>query len=400
MPILLHKKYIGTENHMIISGDLIRWTHEISNGSYFVIGCPGRPDSLEPLLSLYGIDIPDFVPERFRKSFSNISTSGATIPWRYILPPKVFKINFKKYVEELSKIEKLFLESKYPKFFINSNELFGNLCKSKIDTTLLKKLLKHNDSHVLRNMLSGSVKSFLDVPFYDRVSTKTGRLTIKKGPQVLTLKREFRSVFEPAKPASSLYEIDFISLEPRVALNIANVHAASDVYLSFIESSNIEVCRDTAKLAVLCSLYGAGKHRLEQLLRKDTSDVSATYLLREVSKYFDLPELKQTLRQQATSGMIQNYFGRPIDIEEGGRESILVNNYLQSTAADVAIAGFNEFTKIFAGKCKALFVIHDALIIDVPPEYLEEITRYVNIGYNVPHLGNFPLKIKEFSNHE
>tara|TARA_R110002060_G_scaffold28358_5_gene38370 strand:- start:1542 stop:2291 length:750 start_codon:yes stop_codon:yes gene_type:complete len=249
-------------------------------------------------------------------------------------------------------------------------------------------------------MLSGSVKSFLDVPFYDRVSTKTGRLTIKKGPQVLTLKREFRSVFEPAKPASSLYEIDFISLEPRVALNIANVHAASDVYLSFIESSNIEVCRDTAKLAVLCSLYGAGKHRLEQLLRKDTSDVSATYLLREVSKYFDLPELKQTLRQQATSGMIQNYFGRPIDIEEGGRESILVNNYLQSTAADVAIAGFNEFTKIFAGKCKALFVIHDALIIDVPPEYLEEITRYVNIGYNVPHLGNFPLKIKEFSNHE
>jgi hypothetical protein len=399
MPILLHKKYIGTENHMIISAGLIRWTHEISDRSYFVVGSPGRPDSLEPLLRLYDIDIPDFVPERFRKSFINISKPETVIPWRYILPKKVFKTNFKKYIEELSKIEKLFLESEYPKFFINSNELFNSLYKSKVDTTLLKKLLKNNDSYALRNILSGSVGSFLDIPLYDRVSTKTGRLTIKKGPQILTLKKEFRSVFTPMKPASSLYEIDFVSCEPRVALNIAKVHANSDVYLSFIESSNIDISRDTAKIAVLCSLYGAGNHRLEQLLRKDTSEVTATYLLRAVSKYFDLPNLKQTLRHQAKSGMIQNYFGRPIDVDSG-RESILVNNYLQSTASDVAIAGFNEFTKLFAGKCKALFVIHDALVIDVPSEYLGEITRYVNTGYNVPGLGNFPLKIKEFSNHE
>ena len=31
---------------------------------------------------------------------------------------------------------------------------------------------------------------------------------------------------------------------------------------------------------------------------------------------------------------------------------------------------------------------------------LTEIKRYVDRGYNVPNLGNFPLKMKEFSNHE
>ena len=383
---------------MIISGGLIRWSSEISDKSYFVIGCPGRPDSLEPLLKLYDIDIPDFVPERFRKSFSDIRTA-VSVPWRYVLPQKVFKENFKKYVEDLCKIEELLSESDYPNFFINSNELFSNLRQSKIDTMLTMKLLKHNDSHVLRKLLSGSSDSFLDVPRYDRVSTKTGRLTIKKGPQVLTLKREFRSVFTPEKSNTSLYEIDFVSLEPRVALNLANVHASSDVYLSFIESTNIDICRDTAKLAVLCSLYGAGNLRLEQLLRKDKSEVTASYLMRAVSDYFKLTDLKRELRYQAKSGMIQNFFGRPIEIDSA-RESILVNNYLQSTASDVAIAGFNEFTKLFSSKCKPLFVIHDALIIDVPSEHLDAIARYVNTGFNVPKLGNFPLKIKEFNDHE
>ena len=399
MPILLHKHHIGTAVHMVISSGMIRWVSDIPKDSHYVVGAPGRPDSLEPLLKLYGIDIPDFVPERFRKSFSDISTSGQQVPWRYVLPQNVFKSNFKKYVDDLCEIEKIFSENSYPNFFIQSNSLFTSLCRSKIDTALTRKLLKTSDSHVLRNMLSGSSDSFLNVPFYDRVSTKTGRLTIKGGPQVLTLKKEFRAVFTPQNYDTALYEIDFVSLEPRVALNFAGVHASNDVYLSFIEASGIKVSRDTAKLAVLCSLYGAGKQRLEQVLRKDGSTVGATYLVSEVSKYFRLGDLKSVLRSQAKNGVISNYFGRPIEIDNA-RESILVNNYLQSTASDIAIAGFGEFTSRFSSLCKPLFVIHDALIIEVSQKNLGEITKYVDKGYDVPGLGNFPLKIEEFSKHE
>jgi hypothetical protein len=219
MSILLHKNYLGTEAHMIISGDQVRWTSSINSDEHFVLGCEGRPNSLEPLLRLYGIEIPDFVPERFRKSFRELN--GPTlIPWRFVLPKEVFKKNFREYVTDLAKIEGLFSESKYPSFFIDSNSLFPQLQRAKIDKVLLQKLIRTNDSHVLRHMLSGSCDSLLNVPSYDRVSTKTGRLTIKAGPQVLTLKKEFRSIFAPKKANSKLFEIDFISLEPRVALKI------------------------------------------------------------------------------------------------------------------------------------------------------------------------------------
>ena len=398
MPILLHKQYAGTEGHMVISDGMIRWTSSIPEASHYVIGCPGRPDSLEPLLKLYGIEVPDFVPEKFRKSFAHLNVNGP-VPWRHVLPKKVFRENFKKFVTELCEIEKLFAENEYPQFFVKSNQLFSNLTQAHVDTTLMRKILQRNDSHVLKKMLSGSVGSYLDVPSYDRVSTKTGRLTIKKGPQVLTLKKEFRSVFTPAGPKKKLYEIDFVSLEPRVALNFAGVEASSDVYLSFIQASDIPVSRDTAKLAVLCSLYGAGQSKLEQVLRKDNVDIRASYLIKKVSEYFKLKELKSMLRGQAREGMILNYFGRPIEVDNA-RESILVNNYLQSTATDVAIAGFNEFTKAFANKCNSLFVIHDALIVEVEDRYLADIRRYVDKGYEVPDLGNFPLKLKEFTHHE
>ena len=62
MSILLHKDYLGTDAHMIISGDQVRWTSSIDLDKHFVLGREGRSDSLEPLLQLYGIDVPDFVP--------------------------------------------------------------------------------------------------------------------------------------------------------------------------------------------------------------------------------------------------------------------------------------------------------------------------------------------------
>ena len=144
MPILLHKQYAGTESHMVISDGMIRWTSTIPEASHYVIGCPGRPDSLEPLLKLYGIEIPDFVPEKFRKSFAHLN-ANAPVPWRYVLPKKVFRENFKKFVAELCEIEKLFSENDYPKFFVKSNQLFSNLTQAKVDTTLMRKILQRNE---------------------------------------------------------------------------------------------------------------------------------------------------------------------------------------------------------------------------------------------------------------
>jgi len=396
MPITLHKEMLGTDLHAVVSNDMIRWSSTIDANS-FVLGGERQPSSIEPLLSLYGVEVPDLVPANFRKSFE--ICGAVNVPWKIALPKKMFIKRLKSLMSEAASIEKMFLDSEYPSFFIKTNRLFSMLQKSSIARPLAEAYLRKNDNHTLKAIISMSKQSVLPVPTYDRVSTKTGRLTIKAGPQILTLKRELRSIFSSSSSKSKLYEIDFISLEPRVALNFAGVHASNDVYLSFIQATEIKISRDAAKLAVLCSLYGAGETRLDALLRKESTDITARMLVKAVAKYFKLHELRRHLFSQAKQGLIQNYFGRPIEIDDT-RESILVNNYLQSSATDVAIAGFNDFVQKLNGKCSPLFVIHDALIIDVPDEHLDEVQRYVYSGYNVPGLGNFPLKLKEFDNHE
>ena len=396
MSITLHKDFLGTPFHAEVSGDQIKWVNKIDE-SNFLFGCPSASNSIEALLHLYGLEVTEFVPKSFRRAFEQCGISD--VPWHLALPKNLFMKRLKEVISELISIENVFNESEYPGFFVETNSLFSNLENATIDRPLTMALLKKNDCHALKSILEMSKECRLPLPKYDRVSTKTGRLTIKGGPQILTLNKEFRSIFSSSKAGGRLFEIDFVSLEPRVALNFAGVHASNDVYLSFLQDSNISVSRDTAKLAVLCSLYGAGNRRLDSLLQKEDTNVLGSQLVKAVSKYFKLPSLKRFLSNQARDGMIQNYFGRPIEVDSV-RESILVNNYLQSTAADVAIAGFNSFVKKFAKKCKPLFIIHDALIIDVDKEHLDEIQRYVYNGYDMPTLGNFPLKIKEFNHHE
>ena len=53
---------------------------------------------------------------------------------------------------------------------------------------------------------------------------------------------------------------------------------------------------------------------------------------------------------------------------------MLINNFLQSTAVDIALLGFSHLTnKLSELGVKFLFVIHDALIIDVPPEVIPKL---------------------------
>ena len=140
MSILLHRDYLGTSLHALISDNKIRWTNEIKN-SHFVMGGDKLHNSLEPLLKLYDIDIPDFVPEKFRKCYE---TCGAiVVPWKAALPRKVFLDRFKQFVLDLAEIEKMFSTSQYPKMFIESNELFDHLCSKKIEISVGRKLWRN-----------------------------------------------------------------------------------------------------------------------------------------------------------------------------------------------------------------------------------------------------------------
>jgi len=392
MSVLVHKSVCGTATHILIKAGKIKWVGD-DDGSSYLVGFPKCARSLEPLLKLYDRQLFDVVPKNIRRSFEVCGTTN--VEWRYTMPKPMFLDRVKTLISQLTDIDALFTAIEYPDFFIETSRVFDFLRPSSIDPILVRSFLERGDCRSLSTILKLSKDNILPRPSYDRVSTKTGRLTIKAGPQILTLKKEFRSVFRSQYENGSLYEIDFISLEPRVALNVAGVNASDDVYLSFIESSGVVVSRDTAKLAVLCALYGAGKSRLSKLLSDDGSNVTAQYLLNEVAEYFKIEDLRGFLYENARNDSMVNCFGRPIPLDSA-RDGVLINNFLQSSASDVALKGFLDFSEKFKNICSPLFLIHDALVIDMDRRYIPQVEEYVSKGYSLAGLGNFPLKLSEF----
>ena len=389
MSILLRKEYLGTENHLVLDDGQACWVPE-HTPTNFVLGDPTSHSSIEPILQLYDISLPELIPQEYRKSLE-LCGIKRNIPWRHILPRTTFKQRLRRFVNEVSAIEQKLITEQYPLFFIQTNKIFERLQNSKINMDLAIKLNRANESSALKNMVKLQKNRSLPPPTYSRVSSKTGRLTVKAGPQILTLRKDMREIFESTFCDGNLFEIDFVSLEPRVALNLTeHKSCGDDVYQEFALTSNAGVCRETAKLAILCSLYGAGTRKLESVLAADHANISARDLMNKVNNFFGLTRLASVLRTQAESGFITNYFGRPIDVE-GARDSILINNFLQSTAADIALHGFCDFIDNFP-QCRAVFIIHDALIIDVPHNEVSRVEEYSNVGFTHSGLGKFPLK--------
>jgi hypothetical protein len=78
---------------------------------------------------------------------------------------------------------------------------------------------------------------------------------------------------------------------------------------------------------------------------------------------------------------------------------VLINSYTQSTGVDVALLGFSNVLKTLKTmNSKALFVLADALILDMHPDELESIEMLkskceVVTGYQK----KFPVKVSEIS---
>tara|TARA_B100001094_G_scaffold311777_1_gene347750 strand:+ start:290 stop:1486 length:1197 start_codon:yes stop_codon:yes gene_type:complete len=398
MSLLVSKSVSGLLGDVLLNDGMVKDYHP-GDEYTFCFGTAGDPKSIEGLLQLHDISVPRAIPEEYLKSFEECGYEG-DIPWSCVIPGPAYRSLVKQFLGDLQEALEVINSSSYSLFFSGSNSLFNMLRPARIDKSLCEVFLREGDNHVLKSILKMSDSNgFIPVPTYNRVSTKTGRLVVKQGPQILTMKKEHRAVLRPSDPDKRLYEIDFTSLEPRVALNIASRECSSDVYTSFAKDSGLNVTRDVAKLAILCSLYGAGKYRLESVLRKDDSKVTASVLISAVRKYFAVDNLSKALVEQASDGFITNYFARPIVVDES-RSAVLVNNFLQSTASDIAICGFLDFCQVMKDLVRPLFVIHDALVFEASPKHLDRITKYVDNGYESDLLGNFPLKITEFDSHE
>lgn len=243
-----------------------------------------------------------------------------------------------------------------------------NYCANNINSYYFELLQKRKELTSLMTPLNN-----LDIPIYDHITHKTGRVKIIDGYNFLTSTKKDKENFKN-QSEHVLIEIDFKSAEPSLLYNLFNENVKDDLY----KQLNIPIERRKAKLAVISIIYGSGYESVKKL-----TDISILDFDR-IKKIFKVEQIKSYLGQEyKKNGYINNLYGRHIY----GKTN-LVNYWLQSSAADFALSSFYNFFQQENFHIKA--IIHDAIIFECK---LKDYERIKKINYLTDPITNISIPI-------
>ena len=380
----------------------VEWSNKRSDLDWS-LGMSDAALSLEGVFSLFGTVVPYVAPSRYINMVNNLFTGCLSVPWHLVLPENLYKDRLNRLLNSAWDVLEALNDSGYHDTFIDIMKFLSELSKSKISVDRLRYHRGNEKNATILSTLASftpDVDGYLNTPVYDPVKTSTGRLLISSGPRILTLPTRCRDIIIPSSDDTEIIQVDFVSLEPRVALllGLNNSTSPEDIYSDL--AKNVfggSLTRAQAKTATLCALYGISNKKLASIV----SGVDAVHVIKRVRDYFDVPDnvkrLKATLNDQ---GFLQNFFGRPLLFDDDKKDHILYSHYIQSTAADLAILGFRQlldtmFKNTIGYRC--LFLIHDAMILEVDKQYVTEIEKMSKKGIMIDKIGNFPLEVKKMA---
>jgi len=387
---------LGTESFLEISGEGFSTCQKIPNNSWLFSGSykNERHRCVDTLLRLSNIKVPTKPDSKWINMMTTLGCVESP-PWSQIMPQGQYKKYVKNIVKSIIGNHKQLPEEYYVNTWMQYDDLFRSLRPARVDNSLHKSLMDNEGqgNGALETFKPGP-GGFASVVVYDRFGTRTGRLTVESGPNILVLKKEHRSILRSYYAQGSIVSLDFSSLEARVLLAEAQQHLTGDVYQQM--SNDIfqgKVSRASIKTAVLGELYGASKTTLGYKLDMSGSDLDR--FVATIKSYFKTDEIKSRLKRQfEEDGMIRNRFGRPLFIDSKNSDYLLINTYAQSTGVDVSLLGFNSIiNSLGMDGVRPLFILHDALILDVRNDRMKDVESIKSVkipGYE----HEFPLKLE------
>lgn len=397
MMICVNSELLGTRKHLIyqVKDGQYYWSQTVPHSSW-VFGDYSTPRSLDVLFDLLGLEKPTIAVQSHVRAFKILSPSGSVdIPWHQVLPPNEFKQLILHLLAGLENALTRFISMEYMETFESKRSVLTGLSRAVIDKPLLMSYIRDEENSTVRSTLRTFLPNTdcLASPImYNQASTVTGRLTVGSGPQILTLPKKYRNIITSRYQGGKIIQIDFTSLEPRVARLATGLSVENDVYMQLSrELFNSSLTREEVKIAVLCALYGVSRRRLSSMLG---DGFNANSIIKEIRGFFGIPELVKELKNQMlVNHKITNHFGRIIEPDKT-ESNILINHFVQSTSVDAAILGFHSLiNKLSDKEVVPLFIIHDALVLDVSPESLQGLCEVIKNGISVPTMGNFPVEI-------
>lgn len=396
---LLDKLILGTDNHLCLQLDGCFWTSKLLEGMWTLSKHPLPYSSrcLNDLFELEGLIPPLDPPNRFVKSMQTFA-ARATIspPWSMIMPQDEHRSFVERLINFTSQTLASINLSYYNDVWDKGNVVLRSLLPAKVDGKRFLEVVE--DSGMNRRVIEGfrpDGAGFASPVVYDRFGTRTGRLTVKSGPGILTMKKEYKDVIVPSVPGGHIVSVDFSALEVRVLLHEAGGTCDSSDLYEHISNELFfgKVDRKSVKAAVIAESYGSSKSVLSTFLKIGGRELDE--FVEKIRSYLGIKELREKVSGQYwKDGHIRNKYGRRVAID-APQGHIFVNSYAQSTGADVSLMGFSEVVQSLMKSpgVRPLFVVHDELILDVSPERMEEVSRITSV--KVPGFDQiFPLKMR------
>lgn len=358
---------MGGDYDVIVDADRRLKRTRAQSGADVIVGLNRVAiNELRDIAPVFGLELPDLVPGPLRDSYTSIY--GQNVNWTLALGSERFNKRIVEFARSVVKIAESVLSHTYWSTLVKSRLILSRLERSRVDALTLRTQVGFSTDDQGLTLLGGDGwTSFIRYGH----NTQTGRLRVVSGPKILTMQRERRLALRSRYTDGVIASIDFSNHEPRIVKLLTSGLAPDDIYEDMAARLQLDGGRARAKLATIATLYGS--HSLEPSLAK------------KVKEYFGIEKLQ---RDYLGEERLVNLYGRPL-APDSHRSRI--SYFVQSTGVDVALIGFNTF--IDQTGAIPLFVIHDALIVDVERSTFNELTSRRQ-AVTIENLGEFPLRLE------
>jgi len=401
--ITISRNILGTTSHLCqvsLNGSL-RWCDDIDPSSWVWDTSSSKAKDVKDVFKLLKIDFPVLIPDKHLNSISSLNLSeNCNVRWHQVMRADEFKKILSDMLSIIWNALGAFASSDYEDVFELKSLLLRKMQPASIDLSMYHSFIKEE----INPTVNSTIRSFLPrdgkaAPIeYAQVSTNTGRLTVKSGPKILTVPSRCRKMIKSSYTGGKVIEIDYVSIEPRIALTIAGKKCNSDIY-EYISNELFmsSLSRKQVKVATLCALYGASVKKLSSVIG---NDLSSRDVIKKIKDFFAFNDIVGPLKSEyAEKGHITNFFGRPIHTDDPA-DHIMFNNFIQSTSVDVAMIGFDKILDDLSAnnvKVSPLFLIHDAIILDLAESDIPKVKSIFDNGVFLEGFGELPIGISDLS---
>lgn len=398
-PFCVDAGLLGTDRHLVCADSGYTWRITVPSDTWHLSGHV-KPDSdwcLDTLMRLGKVELALAPPARFINAMSLVqSGSNSPVPWQRVMPAAAHRAFVKGIIDQVAVAMARLPVDYYRATWVPGNAVIRSLQRARVNVARFKELVAAQVGNVkVVETFKPDSTGIAPSTTYDRFGTLTGRLTVTHGPGILTLKRDYRDLVIPAHDGCVM-SIDFAALEVRVLLYEAGRGCTEpDLYAMIARELGYD--RKAVKGAVISELYGSSKFALGNALGIKGKELDS--FVKRIKAYFNTPALLKRIKAQFyETGHVINRYGRPVLIDDP-LDHIFINYYAQSSGVDVTLLGFSQIVRrlaIEAPGVRPLFLLHDALILDVPKQYLEVVESIKAV--TVPgYVQAFPLKVERLA---